>query len=372
MEKISVFYLTNIPSPYRVLFLNFLNDYVNLDVCFESKYALDRDKSWKNIPKTNFSYKILKGIFVSNDTRFCPSIISTFKKRKYDLVIIGMYSTPTSIVLMKYLKKKKIPFVISSDGGFPDYSDSLKKKVKTSLMSLGSYWLSTGKITTDYLVSLGAKQQNIYIYPFSSVLNSELLSRNEREEKYYANRKQFGFNKIDYIIVSVGQMIYRKGFDLLIKASELLSFNFKILIIGGQPTKEITDFCKLNDKIQFIDFCKKEIIYKYLELADLFVLPTREDIWGLVINEAMAVGLPVITTDKCIAGTEMIADNVNGKIVKSDDYKDLAKAINYAYNNFKFFNNESMNVAKKYTIENMAKTTYEILLKIFDLEKRGI
>lgn len=368
MKKLSVFYLTNIPTPYRLSFLNSLSDYVDLNVCFESKYALDRDKSWKNIGEIKFSYEILKGVFVTKDSRFCPSIVKAFNKKKYDLVVIAMYSTPTSIVLMKYLSKHKIPFIISSDGGFPDYSNGLKKNIKVKLMSLGKYWLSTGRITTQYLQSLGANGENIYVYPFSSVFQREILSKEEREKLYFLNRKEFGIQPNDYIIVSIGQMIYRKGFDLLIKASELFDFNFKIYIIGGKPNKEITDFCEINDKIEFVDFCKKDQIYKYLTLSDLFVFPTREDIWGLVINEAMAVGLPVITTDMCIAGTEMIKENVNGKIIRSNDYKELASAVNYAHKHFNFVNEDSLDVAKKYTIETMAKTTYQIFLKIFNLE----
>ena len=52
--------------------------------------------------------------------------------------------------------------------------------------------------------------------------------------------------------------------------------------------------------------------------SDLFVLPTREDIWGLVINEAMSFGLPIITTRKCIAGTELITDGENGYLLEAD------------------------------------------------------
>ena len=59
--------------------------------------------------------------------------------------------------------------------------------------------------------------------------------------------------------------------------------------------------------------------------SDLFVLPTREDIWGLVINEAMANGLPVVTTDRCIAGRELVANGENGYLVPAEDPDELRK-----------------------------------------------
>ena len=58
--------------------------------------------------------------------------------------------------------------------------------------------------------------------------------------------------------------------------------------------------------VYFIPFQNSDIIELYFKAADLFVFPTREDIWGLVINEAMANALPIITTDRCVAGLELI------------------------------------------------------------------
>ena len=81
--------------------------------------------------------------------------------------------------------------------------------------------------------------------------------------------------------------------------------------------------------INFLEFEKKEVLYKYYKAADLFILPTREDIWGLVINEAMAHGLPVITTKKCVAGMELVIKGVNGEIVEVEDFTEMRLAIEY-------------------------------------------
>lgn len=106
---------------------------------------------------------------------------------------------------------------------------------------------------------------------------------------------------------------------------------------------------------------KSELLAEYYTAADLFVLPTREDIWGLVINEAMSYGLPVITTGKCVAGIELLVDKVNC-IVPADNVQLLQAAIRnlisnehelmrISQNNFKTIN--------RYCIDNMA---YEHIL----------
>src|SRR5699024_5061815 len=111
----------------------------------------------------------------------------------------------------------------------------------------------------------------------------------------------------------------------------------------------------------------KEELNEYYKASDLFVLPTREDIWGLVINEAMANGLPVITTTSCVAGIEMIEEGINGYLVPKDDVEEIIENVNKILNSDTLKQNMSLNSlekAKEYTIENMAKKTYEILCKL--------
>ena len=92
------------------------------------------------------------------------------------------------------------------------------------------------------------------------------------------------------------------------------------------------------------------------------MLPTREDIWGLVINEAMAYGLPVITTDRCVAGLDLVEDGVNGYIVPVGDEKALAEKMNLALRaDLQAMGAVSLEKIRPYTIENMARSHVEIL-----------
>ena len=97
--------------------------------------------------------------------------------------------------------------------------------------------------------------------------------------------------------------------------------------------------------------------------ADLFVLPTREDIWGLVINEAMSNGLPIISTNRCIAGLELVKDGENGFIVPVDDVDALSQKIETILSNeqiLETMGKKSLEKIKDYTFEQMAKRHMEI------------
>ncbi|MDO5122822.1 MAG: glycosyltransferase family 4 protein, partial [Erysipelotrichaceae bacterium] len=106
-----------------------------------------------------------------------------------------------------------------------------------------------------------------------------------------------------------------------------------VYIVGGEPEEHVLQYVKDNplDNIRFIPFLNKEQLAEYYAAADCFVLPTRYDIWGLVINEAMAYGLPVISTDRCVAAVQFNEQCGNALIVPAEDVTSLREAIMKLY-----------------------------------------
>ena len=139
-------------------------------------------------------------------------------------------------------------------------------------------------------------------------------------------------------------------------------------IIGGQPTEEFARIVEDTglQNIHFVDFMDKEALKEYYRAADIFALMTVGDVWGLVINEAMACGLPVITTDKCVAGVELVEEGKNGYIVNVGDDKALAdrvKEILQTPGKSEEMGKHSLETIQAYTIENMAKVHMEVFKK---------
>jgi glycosyltransferase involved in cell wall biosynthesis len=165
------------------------------------------------------------------------------------------------------------------------------------------------------------------------------------------------------MVLAIGQMIHRKGFDVLLHAAKDLDPDTGIYFVGGEAKEAYIALTKeLNlQHVHFLGFQKKDVLAKYYKASDVFVLPTREDIWGLVINEALAYGLPTITTDRCVAGLELIEDGINGYVVPVEDADALAEKIQAVLaSDLEQMGKAALEKVRPYTLENMARTHAEI------------
>ncbi|MDY3057365.1 MAG: glycosyltransferase family 4 protein [Mediterraneibacter faecis] len=361
-----VLFMTNMPSPYRVDFFNELGKSCDLTVMFERDRDYSRDTRYVADQYKNFKVEFLKGFALGDAEAFCPGVIRLLSKKKFDHIIVGNYYSPTGMLAIEYMCLMHIPYILSSDGGMIKEDRGFKYKLKKHFIGSASSWLSTGRMTTDYLAYYGADREKTTVYPFTSLWKKDILDKPLTMNEKNTIRQRLGMTE-NKIVISVGQFIHRKGYDVLLKASERLNKNIGVYIIGGTPIEEYLQMKEeLNlRRVHFVDFMNKQALAEYYKAADLFVLPTREDIWGLVVNEAMAYALPVITTTKCIAGLEMVENGVDGYIIESEDYLELANKSNYILSqDSQMMCENALLKAREYTIESMAKVHYETLCKI--------
>lgn len=368
-----VLFLTNIPSPYRVDFFQALGQLCELTVLYELEKASDRDTNWERIIE-NKSYKevFLKPVVKQASSAWCPSVVKHLEYKSYDVIVVGVYSTPTGMQAIRYLKKHKIPYLLNCDGGIIAYKEqNFKRKLKTWLIGGADGYLSTGALSDEYLEYYGADAKKIYHYPFTTIREKEVLERPLNKQEKSKLREDLRIPE-EKMILTVGNFIPRKGFDVLLRAAGLLDRRkYGIYLVGGE---EIEEYRILREQFQlenthYIPFLQKAEIQKYYQAADLFVLPTREDIWGLVINEAMAAGLPVITTERCVAGITMLEEKC---IVPIEQEKILASKISEFLEQPAELERQAirnLNKSREYTIENMARTHLRIFKSFLEDNK---
>lgn len=355
--KIKALFVTNLPSPYKVEFLNLLAKSVDLRVVYERKGATNRNEKWFVDNSRNFEEIYLQRGAIGEEESFSFELVRYIKTIEHDrIVIMNGYIYPSEIFAINYMKRHHHPFFIMCDGMLPT-DDRLKTKIKSLLkrhvLSKSNHWLSSGKATTAELIKHGATVDGIIEYPFSSISEKKLV--NEIYDKKHF--KEIIGCSSEKMLLYVGQIIPRKGIDLLLEASKKYS-DITFYVIGGKLDSDG------YDNIINIDFMTHDDLASYYKAADALVLPTNEDIWGLVVNEAMAVGTPVITTDRCGAGLELVQEGKNGFLFHRGDVGGLVDAIQklYSSNEITFENINS--TAKKYTIENMSDAVYEALKQI--------
>lgn len=363
----SILYLTNIPAPYTVDFFNLLGKRYDLTVLFERCTASTRKKQWFNLESISFKHVFLKGILnVGEDNALCPQIFRYVNDKKYDYVIIGAYSSPTALLLIPYMVLKKKNYIIHADGGIINNSDSeLKRRIKRFVFANALACFSSGKETSNYYKHYGVDKKKILEYPFTSISDDDICVSPAGELEKRELRKNLSLSE-DKIVISIGQMIPRKGFDVLIKAAKQTDLSIGYYCIGGTPYNEL---CHLKEtlnlsNVHFVEFQNKREIYSYLRAADLFVCCTRYDIWGLVINEAMAAGVPVISSNKCNAALELVKDNYNGFIFENENDIELASLINRVISNGQelyTMGQRCLETMHRYTLENMVKQYTENL-----------
>ncbi|BAU66921.1 glycosyl transferase group 1 [Stanieria sp. NIES-3757] len=138
--------------------------------------------------------------------------------------------------------------------------------------------------------------------------------------------------KIKPVIISVARLAKQKNFPLLLNAFSLVltHIDAKLIILGeGSERKSLEKLTReldLENKVSFPGECQNP--WKYMSKADLFVLPSQEEAFGLVLVEAMACGLPVIATDAIAGGPRsIINDNRYGLLIANKDVNALADAI---------------------------------------------
>lgn len=367
-----VLYLSNIPSPYRVDYFNELGKFCELTVLFEAQASTERDEEWKKYCFENFRGIFLKGRRINADTAFCPGIGSYLKRGEYDFVIVTVLASPTALLAVNVLRRRKIPYYYEGDGGFAGKTTGFKAMLKHYIISGACKCFSTSKEFDRYCTAYGAKQENILRYPFTSVKRKEILAAPLTREEKQERKREFGVAE-GCAIVSVGQFIHRKGFDLLLECCGELSKDVSVYVVGGKPTKE---YLALREKyglrqVHFMEFMPREQLMRFFRAMDFFVLFTREDIWGLVINEALANGLPVVSTDRCIAALELIGQGENGFIVQTENKPQMKEAMRSLAESEELrekMSREAIRRMENYTIENMAAAHMKVFAGEGNLE----
>lgn len=366
MKKILLI-TTNI-APYRLRWCEELAKHFDVTICYTKDKEVERDKTFLKHGSDICHIIRLKNDKDDGSDPLCFDVLNVIKNNQDALIIFDGYGPKTNILGLAYCKIKKIKTFTNVDGYALGEKPSIIKEFAKEFVikNLCDGFLCSSEVTKKHLMTYGIKSEKICSHNFSSVTNDRVLSSMLTKEEKNNIRKKLGIDYLDNIVLGVGQFIPRKRFEDLILAIKKCKTNCNLFILGGKPTANYLELTKDCDNVHFIDFVPPENVDDYYKAANLFVLSSQTDVWGLVLNEAMANGLPVISSDNCIAGLSMIKDN--GVLYKTGNIEELSKAIDFCLNgkNNIDMSNKSLDIIKDYTIEKMVKKQLPYINKYFD------
>ncbi len=351
-------WLTTVAAPYTIRLFEEIAKNVELCVVLDDAREENRNEEWKIIDSDSFKLYVIDKDYRSRIKQIA---------KEYEILVDGMYLSWYGYIAVKEFKKENKKIVMAADGGIPKDRGFLINGIMSYLMNRHDHFLSSSIITDRYFNFYNVDSDKISHYRFTSLAEKDVINNRKLAEHKNEIRKKLGIDD-GFTIISVGQPIDRKGFDILVKAylESGLKDKANLYIVGGKAQEKVQKVVDDNEmnKVHFIDLVGSKELGEYYAASDLFVLCTREDIWGLVIEEAMSYGLPVITSDNCVAGLHFNKIDGSVTVCESENIREFAQEIKKAFDDkeyLKEMSEKSSDTVKDYTIENSCQDIINIL-----------
>jgi glycosyltransferase involved in cell wall biosynthesis len=330
--------LTEIISPYRIPVFNALAEHegIDLTVIFlaETDPALRQWRVYKD--EIRFTYRVLPSLRVRAGTSrvlLNARLAASLKKLSPEAIICGGYNYAASWQALLWARRRGVRFVLWSESNVQDTRGRHKSVefLKAHFLKRCDRFVVPGKSAFEYLRSLGAPANSIFTAP--NAVDSAWFASQAEKAKHNASviRERFGLPS--RFLLFVGRLVSEKGvFDLLQAYAKLASdvrSEVGLVFAGdGACKKALLERASHSaGTVFFPGFVEREDLAGLYALAEAFILPTHSDPWGLVVNEAMACGLPIIVTKVAGCAPDLVEDGWNGYVVPPANPDRLRAAI---------------------------------------------
>jgi glycosyltransferase involved in cell wall biosynthesis len=321
-----------------------------------------------------YNVKVLFEDFYENTTIWqrTKKSIEWINKFKPNVVNLPGYYEPAMNLVLFYCRLKGIKVVISADSTEGDnanvwWREAIKKFIVTKAQGFFCY----GSKSAEYIYKLGMKPKHILVannavdnQRVESVYNEAMLDRKSIKE---------GYNLRKYNFIYVGRLISVKNLDnLLVAYKPLANTEWGLIILGdGSEEEKLKQYVSDNhlDGVKFIVGQAWYDVPKILALGDVFILPSYSEPWGLVVNEAMSCGMPVIVSNKCGSAYDAVKEDQNGYIFDPYNVQELTNVFNKFVERPEIiipFGKMSKEIIKRFSPENVAQEMYDGFKKVVE------
>jgi|AntDeeMinimDraft_5_1070356.scaffolds.fasta_scaffold03475_2 glycosyltransferase involved in cell wall biosynthesis len=262
--------------------------------------------------------------------RLNPKILEKLRHGEHDVLWVHGYESLTNVAGILAANRYDISVVFRGEVMPETVEHSTKRYVVRELFKRVDAFASIGTPNRRVYESFDIPEDRIFHAPYS-VDNEFFQRKRDQLPPAWQLREEVDIPIDRPVVLFVGKLLKRKRPGLLLDAFVEASDpgEATLLYVGDGDLRSQVERRAAKrgreDDVMFTGFVNQTNLPRYYELADVFVLPSARENWGLVINEAMNFGLPVITTEAVGASEDLVRNN--GMVIRADSIQELSDAI---------------------------------------------
>lgn len=320
-------FITNIPSFYKINLYNLLAKKYKIKVIFIAAKSKIRSGDFY-AGEMNFDHKYINESFYEERSKFitCYEVAKEITSTDYKKIIYPGWEVK-ELFFISLITPKSRNCVAVESSILETRKSFLIWHLKKLFMKRMSIGLPSGELQKDIFSASGFKGDLIFTNGVG-VLNKKFYNINslDFESKSLSNKK------LRYLYV--GRIAQEKNLELMCKVFS--EQNKQLSIIGYGPL-ETSLKAKFDNKITFLGSVNNEELLDYYKKYDVFVLPSRSEPWGLVVEEALCSGLVIICSDMVGSKKELVLKRNTGTVFLHNNEESLINAINIVEDSYEIY-----------------------------------
>jgi glycosyltransferase involved in cell wall biosynthesis len=302
-------------------------------------FARDSDYEWAPVPKSNETFER----FTAMDSSSAEGRRSRTLKRDVwraldsispDVLVVNGWGHLESRASLAWCRKRRRRAVLLSDSTYDDAPRVWYKELykKWRVWGCRSAFVA-GTPQASYAERLGISPEHIF-HPGSCVVDNAYWAARSAEARASAAELRGKYGLPERYFLCVARYVPKKNLPFLVQAygryREMAGADvFDLVLCGSGPeelkVREAVSALALGETVHLSGFRQIDVLPAFHGLASCFIMPSSgNEQWGLVVNEAMACGLPVLVSDKCGCAQDLVQEGVNGYTFDPRDEPGLA------------------------------------------------
>jgi glycosyltransferase involved in cell wall biosynthesis len=333
--KPRVLILSEIPTPYRLPLYRRIAERgeIELEVVFCAEAQPDRPWSIGE-ELGSVPHRVLGGFPITRRSKrntfvyeVNPSVVPLLARGRYDVLVIGGYAVFAEQVAIAYARLTRRPYLLHVESHLgktrSDAVARVKSLVLPHVIGAAAAGLAVGSAARRYLEAYGLPPDRIRIFP--NTIDVSAYSRAAEDARSRAAELRSARGLPERYLLFVGRLVEAKGISDLLAAHRSLGAEAPELLVAGEgPLRDVVESAP---GVRLLGFQDRSSLIELYALADRLVVPSRDEPWGVVVNEALACGTPVVASDAVGAAEDLIRDGADGRVVPAGNVPALAASL---------------------------------------------